>query len=69
LEIDRELNKVAITRSEKRGALTNNKEVGVDFPNKDKGGKNKTSISERVSESAANHVATISENPSSISET
>ena len=69
LEIDRELNKVVITGGEKRGALTNLKEVGVDFPNKDKEGENKSSNSEGVSESAANHVEIISENPASNSET
>ena len=39
------------------------------FPNKDKEGENKSSNFEGVSESAANHVAIISENPASNSET
>ena len=69
MKIDRELNKVAITGSEKRGAMTNNKEAGMDIPNKDKEGRNKTSHSDGVSESGACHVAIISENPSSIIET
>ena len=41
----------------------------MDFPNKDKEGKNKSSNSEGVSESAANHMEIISENPASNSET
>ena len=69
LEIDRELNKVAITGSEKRGAMTNNKEAGMDIPNKEKERRNKTSHSKGVFESVPSHVAIKSENLSSITET
>lgn len=69
LEIDRELNKVKITRSKKMGVMTNKKEADSDIPNKDKEGKNKPSSSEGVPKSGASHMAILNENPQSITET
>lgn len=54
LEIDRILNKGEIIGSEKRGVTTNNKEAGLDIPNKDKEEKNKPSSSEGSSKTTMN---------------
>lgn len=69
MEIDRELNKVEITGSEKKGVMTNKKEADSDIPNKDKEEKNKPSSSEGVPKSGASHMAILNENPQSITET
>lgn len=54
LEIDRILNKGEIIGSKKRGVTTNNKEAGLDIPNKDKEEKNKPSSSEGSSKTTMN---------------